>query len=408
MAKTIKKVSTEVSDQTPEENSKDDILESDIEIDDLPEEMPKGKSLKDTMKIINKKFGDKTMITLKEIPDFPRLPSGVHAVDYTIGGGFPITHSSCLYGGFSGGKTTLALSTLAVSQVLCMRCYRPSKYCSCSTSPFLTDAAIANVEGTLDNTWAKTIGVDTDRVYPIQAESAEMYIDILDQVLQSDDCGLLVFDSIGALVSIAEMDKAAEASNMGVSAKIITKLVKRVKQRLINETKRGHQVSVLYINQKRVDLTVKFGSNESMAGGMSFFHEQSITLRNGKVSFNDPEKKVYKSKVDTDRDPATKHSIIVHKAKVYTLGASCQYVRSVDYKHPTIGDTSGKVMDFKFLIEQARSTGILGDDPKKLTFMDKDYKTQIELMQQLNKDPQDKLFMSMMIVEKAKQDRLNS
>ena len=62
-------------------------------------------------------------------------------------------------------------------------------------------------------------------------------------------------------------------------------------------------------------------------------------------------------------------------------------------------------MDFKFLVQQAKASGLLGDDPKKYVFMDKEYKTQVELMKQLNADFQDKLFLSMMIVEHEKQAR---
>lgn len=394
MAKTIKK----------ETEPSDDVVEEFLDSDDF-DELPKGaKSIKDVMAVINKKFGERTMYSLGNKADLPRLPTGVHAVDYITAGGLPITQSSGFHGGFSGGKTTLALNTIQVAQNLCFRCYRPAKYCVCSEPPLKQIAVVANVEGTLDKVWAKTIGVDVDSLVVLEASGIEEYIDISRMVLASDEVGLFLFDSVGAAISKAEFDNAADASNMGKAAFIITKMAKTFKQILIDENKRGHLISFLYINQRRLDLKKSFGNPESLGGGEAIKHEQSLLIRCGNLTLADTEK-VYKSKNDIQRDTATKHSAGITRTKVYTLGKAANYVRSVDYHHPELGNVSGKIMDFKFLVQQAKASGLLGDDPKKYVFMDKEYKTQVELMKQLNTDFQDKLFLSMMIVEHEKQAR---
>lgn len=402
----MKKLKKPAKTEETHEDSEDTLTSIDFDDEEMPPTALRGKSLKDVMALINKKFGERTLYTLGQKPDLPRLPTGVHAVDYIIGGGFPVTQSSGLHGGYSGGKTTLALNTIAVAQVLCMRCYRPEKYCVCSEKALLKTAAVANVEGTLDKLWARKIGVNVDDLIVIEASGIEEYIDITYEVLQAEEIGFCLFDSVGAAISKAELENAADASNMGKAANIITKLAKKFKQALINENKAGHQLTMLYINQKRMNLKQMFGNPESIGGGEAIKHEQSLLLRCGNLSLQDKEKQ-YKAKDKSgERDTATKHNVSVTRTKVYTLGAKAEYLRSVDYIHPDLGRLDGKPIDYKFLVAQAREAGILGDDPKKYVFMDREYKTLLELTRQLHSDFQDKLFMSMMIVEKAKADRL--
>ena len=122
------------------------------DLPDLPEieQIVKGVSLEKILKAINTKYGDNTVITLRDKPEFVRIPTGVYSVDHIIGGGIPVQHSSCYFGGFSGGKTSLALSTVAASQNLCFRCFLPTDYCTCSGASLKKDTVWLNHEGNLD------------------------------------------------------------------------------------------------------------------------------------------------------------------------------------------------------------------------------------------------------------------
>ena len=120
MSKVIKK--KELS--KAEKKVVDEVM-NDEELDEVTPKT-KGVSVNDILKTINSKYGERTMLSLKEKPDFPRIPTGVFPVDFMIGGGIPVSHGSCFMGGYSGGKTTTGLNTVACFQKMCMSCYRPS------------------------------------------------------------------------------------------------------------------------------------------------------------------------------------------------------------------------------------------------------------------------------------------
>ena len=131
MSKKVIKKGKEVTDEgehegnaeSPEKLSITEEMLSDLP--DLPDEQPvvNGANLEGILKAINKKYGDSTVIPLGMKPEFVRIPTGVYSVDHVCGGGIPVQHSSCFFGGFSGGKTSLALGTAAVAQNLCFRCF---------------------------------------------------------------------------------------------------------------------------------------------------------------------------------------------------------------------------------------------------------------------------------------------
>lgn len=406
--KVIKKSSNGISEDLSEgldENTEELKISEEI-LSDLPEDTEAPQkvtrlSLDKVIATLNTQYKSNTIIPLGEKPEFVRIPTGVYSVDHITGGGIPVQHSSCYFGGFSGGKTSLALGTAAVAQNLCFRCFLPTNYCTCSESPLQKAVIWLNPEGTLDKVWAITNGVDVDKLYLADADSAEQFVDIAVTSLGAYDCGLVVLDSVGSLMPLAILEADAEQQSMGIEAKLITKLVKKVKQALITQGKEEHAVAFLNINQKRLDLKVKFGSNETTTGGEAFKHEQSLMLRCAKHTLQDAEK-AYKSKKDDERDVATKHTVSIFKSKVYTMGASTTYLRSVDFKHPEWGNMAGQIMDFKFLVSKAKELGVLGDDPKVLSFMGTKYKTQKELIMELVQNYQAKLMLSMLTVHAAK------
>lgn len=414
MSKKVIKKGKEVTDEGEHEGNAESpeklpITEEMLsDLPDLPDEQPvvNGANLEGILKAINKKYGDSTVIPLGMKPEFVRIPTGVYSVDHVCGGGIPVQHSSCFFGGFSGGKTSLALGTAAVAQNLCFRCFLPTDYCTCSAPSLKKDVVWLNPEGTLDRVWAETNKVDVDRLFLADADSAEQFVDIAVSSLGAYDCGLVVLDSVGSLLPLAVLEADAEQQSMGIEAKLITKLVKKVKQALITQGKEEHAVAFLNINQKRLDLKVKFGNPETTCGGEAFKHEQSLMLRCAKHPLQEAEK-AYKSKKDDERDAATKHTVSVYKSKVYTMGSATTYIRSVDFQHPEWGNMAGQIMDFKFLVGKAKELGVLGDDPKNLIFMETPYKTQKDLILTLTQDYQAKLMLSMLTVQAAKTLKLS-
>ena len=70
-----------------------------------------------------------------------------------------------------------------------------------------------------------------------------------------------------------------------------------------------------------------------------------------------------------------------------------------------MGNAAGKVLDSKMIVKYAKEYGVLGDDPKKMEFMGKEYKTAKELIASMFHNTQLKLMLSMATVEAAKMIR---
>ena len=129
-----------------------------------------------------------------------------------------------------------------------------------------------------------------------------------------------------------------------------------------------------------------------------------MICRFGKLSL-DAGDNAFKGDAKDDRPFISKHSVIVNKAKIYTLGGSCSFKRSIDYVDPELGNAAGKVLDSKMIVKYAKEYGVLGDDSKKMEFMGKEYKTAKELIASMFHNTQLKLMLSMATVEAAKMIR---
>ena len=78
------------------------------------------------------KYGINTILKGSELKsDFPRLPSGLFPLDYSIGGGIPIGVTSSLYGPPSGGKSIVLTRLCASAQNLCWECFNYLWDCEC-------------------------------------------------------------------------------------------------------------------------------------------------------------------------------------------------------------------------------------------------------------------------------------
>lgn len=313
----------------------------------------------DLREVQNKKYGAGTIRTGKELQrDPPRLPTGVFSVDMITGGGLPLWGSSCMWGPESGGKTTLTMNAVAMAGKLCWRCFRLADFCECSESALRMSTYWGEVEGTLDRDWAERVGMDMERVHVGYADYGEQHINIADQTITADDCGLVVIDSLAALVPAGEMDSEAEQGFIGKQAHMIGRMVRKLKQRMIQERKNGHPVAIIFTNQLRMKIGQMFGDPETMSGGHGMKHEFSLLLRCSKKSLTDPDKKKFKSGTTTGKDLGTRHSVSIRKAKVLTFGRVAEYVRATA-PISELGLNIGQVDDYATVMTHAKKCGIV-------------------------------------------------
>lgn len=331
------------------------------EVTKAEEKEPKSNNLDDVMKAKNKSLGSGTMFfgsKLRYNP--PRLPIGVFLVDFISGGGIPMHGSTCFWGGETGAKTYLAICAMHMTEKICWKCSNLLTFCECSAKKLEMKTSWIDVEGTLEREWVEARGSNPEKYLITLADNAEEAIDCADASLQADDCGLVIVDSLGALVPEREMEKSADASNMGLGPSVVTRAVKKLKQRMIRERKREHPCAVIFVNQMRKKLDIIFGAKEGQSGGHAMMHEFSLLFRCGKeaVKKDGADSKYYDS--ERDRHMASRHTCSIWKEKVFIITRSAKFVL-VKENIPDFGLKKGMVDDAGVTLQYAKEYRLLID-----------------------------------------------
>ncbi len=361
-------------------------------------------TIDEVMVATNEQCGPGTLFKatgLKKDP--PRLPSGVFAIDYATGGGFPIWGTSCLWGPESGGKTSIGSNAIKMASLICWECFNLIDYCTCKAKPLKLESVWADVEGTLDRDWVNAIGGDPEKYSVILADYGEQYSNISDNVLKADNCGLLVVDSLAALVPAAEMEAAAEDDFYALQARMIGRMVRKLKQRLIRERKRGHPCCIIFTNQLRMKIGQKFGDPETMSGGHGMKHEFSLLLRCVKKALNETDKTKYVDK-KRKKNQAIRHSFAIRKEKILTLSNVGEYIRVVE-NIPSLDLKKGMIDDMGTVMTYAKEYDIVrkGSGAKPWKYFDYNARTLDDIKLMWKKKDLECLHTKMEIVRRAKE-----
>ncbi|MBY0560035.1 hypothetical protein [Hyphomicrobium sp.] len=227
------------------------------------------------LKTFQKDFGDGIGSFGGKLVNAERIPTGIFELDLGLGGGFPRGKVSIIFGPESSGKTNAALLAIANHQ----RMY-----------PKLT-CAFVDIEHGFDPAWAAALGVDVKKLIVIKPSYAEQAVDMVESLLYATDCGLVVVDSLAALVTSSEIDSSAEKAVVGGAALVIGKLTRKTTLALSEAEKEGRYPTLIYINQISYKIGVMFGDPETQPGGKKPLFQASIILRlygknkiDGKVS----------------------------------------------------------------------------------------------------------------------------
>ncbi len=222
----------------------------------------KDKAIELALQHIEKQFGKGAIMRLGEMPtvkEFKVIPTGSIAVDIAIGiGGVPRGRVVEIFGPESCGKTTLALHVIAEAQ---------------KTGG---TAAFVDVEHALDPVYAKKLGVNLDLLLVSQPDSAEQALEIVDTLVRSGACDVVVLDSVAALAPKAELEGEMGDSHMGLQARLMSQALRKLTS-TISKTK----TCAIFINQIREKIGVMFGSPETTPGGraLKFFSSLRIDMR---------------------------------------------------------------------------------------------------------------------------------
>ena len=218
----------------------------------------KKKALDQAFKQIEKKYGKGSIMKMGEAPRvaIDAIPTGAVNLDIALGiGGLPRGRVIEIYGPESSGKTTLALHVIAEAQKLGDTC------------------AFVDAEHALDAEYAGNLGVNIDELILSQPDTGEAGLDIAESLVRSGAVGLIVIDSVAALVPKAEIEGEMGDSHMGLQARLMSQALRRLTGIIAKSN-----TTVIFINQLREKIGVMFGSPETTTGGRALKFYSSVRL----------------------------------------------------------------------------------------------------------------------------------
>lgn len=228
-----------------------------------------GSKLDALMKDINKTAKEEIFTLGLNTFEYSRIPFTSPRMNYMTYGGLPIGKLVEFFGEEHGGKTTTALDVVANYQQV-----YPDR-----------DVLFVDAENTLDVEWAEKLGVDIAKLYIIQPkeQSAEEIFDMIKDAVTSDEVGLCVLDSLGSLLSAAEMDekKSYEDKTYGGISAPLTRFAKDMSMICAK-----HKCTFIGINQLRDDLKSTWGGKKT-PGGNNWKHQCSVRMQFSRGSFID-------------------------------------------------------------------------------------------------------------------------
>jgi recombination protein RecA len=250
------------------------------------------------IKDFNKQY--KEEIAARGIPKIQtqKIPFSSPRANYMLYGGIPRGRIVEFAGEENGGKTTTALDIVANSQPLFeqewedeikeLEAIDKKKKEQQVRLDYLKargpkQVVYADCENTLDEDWARNLGVDTDKLILLkpQSQTAEQIFEMLLQMIETDEVGLTIIDSLGVMLSAQAYEKTMEEKTYGGIAAALTLFSKKAE---LLCSKYG--CTLIGINQMREDMNSPYGGMIT-TGGKGWKHNCSVRLMFQKGSYID-------------------------------------------------------------------------------------------------------------------------
>lgn len=218
----------------------------------------KDKALSAAVDQIQREFGKGSIMRLGDEPvqQIESIPTGSLTLDKALGiGGVPRGRIMEIYGPESSGKTTLASHIIAEAQKMGGSC------------------AFIDAEHAFDPNYAGDLGVDIDELLVSQPDTGEQALSICDTLVRSGALDVIVIDSVSALVPQAELEGDMGDTHVGLQARLMSQALRKLAG-TINRTK----TALIFINQIRMKIGVRFGSPETTSGGRALKFYCSVRM----------------------------------------------------------------------------------------------------------------------------------
>src|SRR3990167_720291 len=215
-------------------------------------------SIEDTIKAIQVKFGEGSIMKLGDAPkvDINTIPTGSLGLDMALGvGGIPRGRIIEIFGPESSGKTTLSLHIVAEAQKIGGVC------------------AYIDAEHAMDPDYTKKLGVNINNLLISQPDNGEQALEIVESLVRTGKIDVIVIDSVAALTPKDEIEGDMGAYHVGKQARLMSQALRKLTA-IVAKTK----TAVIFINQIRMQIGVMFGNPETTPGGKALKFYTSVRL----------------------------------------------------------------------------------------------------------------------------------
>ncbi len=221
-------------------------------------------ALDDTLKAIQAKFGEGSIIKMGDTPKvgINVIPTGSLGLDMALGvGGIPRGRIIEIFGPESSGKTTLASHIVAEAQKMGGIC------------------AYIDAEHAMDPEYTKKLGVKINDLLVSQPDTGEQALEIVESLVRSGKIDVIVVDSVAALTPKDEIEGDMGAYHVGKQARLMSQALRKLTA-IVSKSK----TVVIFINQIRMQIGVMFGNPETTPGGKALKFYTSIRLDIRKIA----------------------------------------------------------------------------------------------------------------------------
>lgn len=246
------------------------------------------KEVDDIVSKFDKLFGKGAIRYFNESADedVDVISTGCASLDEALGvGGVPRGRIVEIFGPESAGKSTLSLHIAAEAQKQGLI------------------VAYIDAEHAFDPTYATKLGINLDDMLISQPESGDQALELTENLTRTGKIGLIIIDSVAALVPAAELNAEMGDAVVGLMARLMSQAMRK----LVGVTSNTN-TCIIFINQLRHKIGVMWGSPEVTTGGQALKFYASIRmdirrvgqLKDGdKIYGNRTKVKVIKNKLAT-------------------------------------------------------------------------------------------------------------
>lgn len=228
-------------------------------------ENDKIKALQNAITQIERQFGKGSIMKMEQDSvdlSIEVIPTGSLAVDLALGiNGLPKGRIVEIFGNESSGKTTLALQVIAEAQ-------KKGEVC-----------VFIDAENAFDRTYAEKLGINLKDLLFTQPDNGEQALDIADTFVRSGSVGVVVVDSVAALVPKSELEGDMGASHVGLQARLMSQALRK-----ITAAASRSSTLIIFINQIRMKIGIAYGNPETTTGGNALKFYASVRLEVRKSS----------------------------------------------------------------------------------------------------------------------------